>query len=129
MAAILIVDDDPTIRAMFARALQGLGEIDTAANGMEALRFLGAKKYGVLLIDLHMPMVDGFSLLQTLGQSPGPNRDAPVYVITADVSDQARVRALRRHAVFFLSKPVPINTLVGLVDATLKKGAAKAAGG
>jgi len=126
MGGILIVDDDPTIRAMFARALTPLGDVEQAANGAEALRLLGAKKFGVVLLDLHMPVVDGFVILRTLAGKPGPNRDTPVYVVTADVSDQARIRALRRHAVFLLTKPVPIATLTALVDSTLKKAAARA---
>jgi CheY-like chemotaxis protein len=126
MAGILIVDDDPTIRAMFARALGALGEIEQAANGAEALRLLGAKRYGVVLLDLHMPIIDGFVILHTLANKPGPNRDTPVYVVTADTSEQARVRALRRHAVFLLTKPVPIATLMALVDAALKKAAGDA---
>ena len=129
MSTILIVDDDPTIRAMFARALQEKGEIDQAANGADALRLLGAKKYSVMLLDLHMPVVDGYVILQTLATKPGPNRETPIYIITADVSDQARIRALRRHAVFFLTKPVPIATLVALVDSTLRKSAQRAATG
>jgi CheY-like chemotaxis protein len=126
MAGILIVDDDLTIRAMFSRALKALDEIETAGNGADALRLLGARKYGVVLLDLHMPVIDGFVILHTLGNKPGPNRDTPVFVVTADMSEQARIRALRRHAVFLLTKPVPIATLVGLVDAALKKSAAKA---
>lgn len=127
MANILIVDDDSTIRMMFARALKDLGEIEQASNGGDALRLLGSKKYGVVLLDLHMPGIDGFTILQSLSQKPGPNKDTPVYVVTADGSDQSRISALRRHAVFFLSKPIPIGTLVALVDSTLKKSAARAA--
>jgi len=127
MANILIVDDDFTIRTMFARALKDLGEVEQASNGADALRLLGAKKYGVVLLDLHMPGIDGFAILQSLSSKPGPNKDTPVYVVTADGSDQSRISALRRHAVFFLSKPVPIGTLVALVDSTLKKSAARAA--
>lgn len=126
MTSILIVDDDSTIRAMFARALQSLGEVEQAGNGLEALRLLGAKKYSVVLLDLHMPVVDGFNILQTLATKPGPNRETPVYVITADMSDEVRIRALRRHAVFLLTKPVPIGTLVSLVGSTLKQSAARA---
>src|ERR1700749_1161927 len=111
MAGILIVDADPTIRAMFARALGSFGEVEQAANGAEALRLLGAKEYGVVLLDLHMPVIDGFVTLQMLATTPGPNRDTPVYVITADTSEQARIRALQRHAVFMLTKPVPLATL------------------
>lgn len=124
MPSILIVDDDPTIRAMFARALNGRGEIETAANGGEALRMLGHKKYALVLLDLHMPVMDGFVVLQTLATKSGPNKDTPVYVVTADMSDQARIRALK-HAVFFLTKPVPLATLTVLVDSVLKRAAAR----
>jgi DNA-binding response OmpR family regulator len=127
MAGILIIDDDPTIRTMFARVLQSVGEVETASNGAEALRMLAAKKYGVILLDLHMPVVDGFILLQTLSTKAGPNHDTPIYVVTADTSEHARISALRRHALFILTKPVPLNTLSALVDATLKKAAARAA--
>jgi CheY-like chemotaxis protein len=127
MSNILIVDDDPTIRAMFARALQALGEIEQAGNGADALRLLSAKKFSIVLLDLHMPVIDGFVILHTLATKPGPNRETPIYIVTADVSDQARLRALRQHAVFFLTKPVPIVTLVALVDSTLKKSAQRAA--
>ena len=52
MAGILIIDDDPSIRAMFTRALQALGDVESAANGAEALRLLASRKYGVVLLDL-----------------------------------------------------------------------------
>jgi DNA-binding response OmpR family regulator len=126
MSGILIVDDDPTIRAMFARALGSLGEVEVASNGGEALRMLGAKKYGIVLLDLHMPVIDGYVVLHTLAGKPGPNKETPIYVITADTSEQARIRALRRHALFFLTKPVPIGMLTSLVDASLKKANARA---
>ncbi len=127
MPALLVVDDDPTIRAMFARALQPLGDVETAAHGAEALRMLGVKRYDVVLLDLHMPVMDGFVVLHTLANRPGPNKTTPIYVITADASEQARIRALRRHAVFLLTKPVPIATLTALVGSTIKKGAARSA--
>ncbi|MFO0755216.1 MAG: response regulator [Byssovorax sp.] len=120
MPSILIVDDDSTIRGMFARALKSLGDVELADGGGEALKLLAAKKYSVVLLDLHMPGVDGYAVLQTLATKQGPNGDTPIYLITADTSDEARIRALRRHAVFFLTKPVPIATLVSLVDSTLK---------
>ncbi len=127
MHNILIVDDDVTIRGMFARAMKPLGDVDQAGNGAEAMRMLASKKFSIVLLDLHMPVVDGFVILHTLSTMPGPNRDTPVFVITADVSEEARVRALQRHAVSFLTKPVPIGTLMALVESTLKKGAQRAA--
>ena len=127
MSSILVVDDDPTIRTMFARALQKLGDIEQAANGGEALRMLAAKKYALVILDLHMPVMDGFVVLQTLTSKPGANKDTPIYVVTADTSEQARIRALKRHAVFFLTKPVPIGTLTALVESSLKQASLRAA--
>jgi CheY-like chemotaxis protein len=127
MPFILVVDDDPTIRTMFTRALKAVAEVDSAAHGGEALRMLGAKRYDVVLLDLHMPIMDGFVVLHTLANKPGPNKTTPIYVVTADASEQARVRALRRHAVFLLTKPVPIATLTALVASTIKKAAARSA--
>jgi len=121
MAAILIIDDDASIRMMFARALEPLGTVETAGSGADALRMLATKKYGVVLLDLHMPVFDGFVVLQMLSTKPGPNRETPVYVVTADTSEHARVKALKHRALFMLTKPVPLGTLTGLVSATLKK--------
>jgi len=129
MPAILIADDDPTIRTMFAHALQSRGQVDQAANGAEALRKLGKLKYDIVLLDLHMPLVDGFMVLQTLAIKPGLNGETPVYVITADTAEHTRIRAMLRQAVFFMTKPVAISTLVTLVDDALKRAALKAKGG
>jgi DNA-binding response OmpR family regulator len=123
MPSLLLVDDDPNIRAMFARSLQAHGEIDQAGGGGDALRLLGSKRYDLVMLDLHMPVIDGWVVLQMLATRPGPNRDTPVFVITADTSDRARVEALRRKAVFFLTKPVHLATLTALIESALKKNA------
>jgi CheY-like chemotaxis protein len=73
-----------------------------------------------------MPLVDGFSVLETLANKQGPNHDTPIFVVTADESQQARIRAVRRHAIFLLTKPVHLATLVSLADSALKKAAARA---
>lgn len=125
MARLLIVDDDPDIRTMFARALSAIAEIEQAGGGAEAIRALSSREFDVLLLDLHMPAVDGFAVLEALTSKPGPNRDMPVFIITADMSDAARVRALRRHAVFLLTKPVNLGTLRSFVTSSLQKRTAR----
>lgn len=125
MPHILVIDDDAAIRAMFARALRPLGDVEEANGGAPALRRLAARKFDLVLLDLHMPLVDGFSVLDALATKGGPNRDTPIFVVTADESQQARIRALRRHAIFLLSKPVHLATLVSLAESSLKKAAAR----
>jgi CheY-like chemotaxis protein len=123
---ILIVDDDATNRAMYARLLREVGEIELACDGAEALRLLSARKYEVILLDLHMPGVDGLTVLNALESRPGLNHDTPIYVITADTTDQSRNQALGSGAICYLTKPVPMATLLAFVSATLKNSAARA---
>lgn len=126
MPSILIVDDDATNRVMYSRLLRPLGDVEQASDGGAALKLLSVRKYDVILLDLHMPVIDGFTVLGVLETKQGPNRDTPVYVITADTTEQARAQTFARGAVCFLTKPVPMGTLLAFVSATLKSGAAKA---
>jgi CheY-like chemotaxis protein len=121
MARLLVVDDDPAIRTMFVRTLSSLGEVEQADGGAQAMRLLYAREFDLLVLDLHMPGLDGFTILETLTSKPGPNQDTPVFVVTADISDNARIRALRRHAVFLLTKPVNLGTLLSFANSSLQK--------
>ncbi|MGZ3419041.1 MAG: response regulator [Polyangiales bacterium] len=115
-----MVDDDASIRMMFARTLKSIGTIEEAKDGAEALKLLAQKRYDLLLLDWNMPIVDGPAVLKAL-EKPGLNRETPIIVITADPSDRARVEALRQGAVFFLNKPVQLATLGVFVKSTLGK--------
>jgi CheY-like chemotaxis protein len=118
---ILVVDDDPTIRMMFAKALGSVGAVETANNGIEALVKLRAKAYSAVLLDWHMPGVDGANVLHTVRAKAGPNGHTPVIVVTADPTMSARTTAMHDGAVYFLNKPVSIATLIVLVKGLLSK--------
>ena len=117
---ILVVDGDPIVRSLFAQALGPFGKVEVASSGLDALRLLAASRFDVVLLDLHVPTVDGFVILRTLATRPGPNGETPVYALTTDLSGQARDRALREHAAFVLTKPVPMATLTTLIGAALR---------
>lgn len=119
MPLVLIVDDDASIRAMFARALRAIAECEQAAGGAEALELLMQKRYDLVLLDLNMGAIDGFAVLEQLGATPGPNASTPVGVITADGSNATRVQALRE-ASFCLVKPVRIHLLQAMVSEQLR---------
>src|SRR6185437_3753461 len=81
----LIVDDDPEIVRLFTRlvrALRPTWELRTANGGAEAIELLRTWRPGLVLLDLLMPGVDGYAVLQTI-QSEERLRDVPVIVVSA----------------------------------------------
>jgi CheY-like chemotaxis protein len=125
MPAILVVDDDASIRAMFARALERLGDVEVAVNGDDALSKLSAKAYDAVTLDLAMPKVDGFAVLESLSAPSAKNHHTPVIVITANPQDQAMTKVFHAGAMLFLTKPAAIGQLVVMVQMALQKKSKK----
>ena len=100
---ILIVDDEKNIRLTLSQALETLGaEIDTAANGEEALTKLKEKEFGLILLDIRMPGMDGMEVLRRVRQV---RPDIRVIMITAYGTIESAVEAMKLGAVDFLQKP------------------------
>lgn len=125
MSTFLVVDDDPTIRAMFARSLSDLGSVDQAEGGRQAMTLLGAQRYEAILLDLHMPGIDGFAVLDALAKEDALNRDTPVFVVTGDHTEQSRLRALKVRSLLLLTKPVPLAMLKSLIETSMRKATAQ----
>lgn len=126
MPRILIVDDDPLIRTLFSEALRAQADVEAVASGIEALRKVGARAFDLILLDLLMPVVDGFMVLKVLAEKPGPNKSTPVIIITADRSERTRARATAAKNVrFVLPKPIELATLQKLVDTTFDQANVK----
>ena len=88
---ILIADDSPTIVEITKAMLKGEGyEITTAGNGAEALKKISEEKPDVVLLDVMMPDMDGYSALQTLRRDAKPGDDDYVHVIVITSKDQMR---------------------------------------
>jgi CheY-like chemotaxis protein len=90
---VLVVDDDDTMRAGLRRALNEEGwQVTEAENGRVALARLAESRPDVIVVDLMMPEMDGFELLDAL-RSNGGWREIPVLVLTAkDLTDKDRAR-------------------------------------
>ena len=108
MKKILIADDDPPLRGLLRLVAARAGfEVDTAANGAEALEKLKANTYSVAVIDLMMPWMSGYELIENLASMPAR---PPVVVVTA-LSD-ARLPRLDSSVVSsILRKPFDIEML------------------
>lgn len=108
MATILIVDDEPDI-VLFAQVNLELNgyEVLTAGNGEDALDIVRERQPDAVLLDVMMPRLDGWGVLERLKADPDPLiRTIPVVMLTALASDQDQVRGGIEGAVIYLAKPV-----------------------
>jgi CheY-like chemotaxis protein len=100
---ILIVDDEKNIRLTLLTSLEDLGvETDIAGNGEEALYKLKQKDFEVILLDLHMPGVNGMDVLREVRKI---RPDIGVIIITAYGTVELAVEAMKLGAVDFIQKP------------------------
>jgi DNA-binding NtrC family response regulator len=100
---ILVVDDDPSIRLVVRDRFRALGhEVEVAEDGNRALTAIEAFDPAVVLLDLRMPNLDGFGVLEGL---KALDASPQVVVITAHGSIEAAVRAIQMGAVDFIPKP------------------------
>jgi class 3 adenylate cyclase/CheY-like chemotaxis protein len=118
---ILVVDDNEENRDMLARRLARQGyEMLTAAGGRAALESLGARPVDLVLLDVMMPDLDGFAVLQRLKADPGL-RDIPVLMISALDELDSVVRCIQLGAEDYLSKPFEPVLLQARIGACLEK--------
>jgi DNA-binding response OmpR family regulator len=106
-ARILIVDDEPANLELLTRLLkrEGFADIVTTTNSREALRVFEERTFDLVLLDLMMPGLDGFALLQAFGRLIPGDVYLPILVLTADATLPTRRRALALGAKDFLTKP------------------------
>lgn len=112
---VLAVDDEPGMRRAISRSLAPRYRVEEAASAREALDRLSAAPFEIAIVDVRMPEVDGFELLEALKlESP----ETEVIMITGSHSDTTGklVRAIRERAFYFLEKPFERDVLVALVD-------------
>jgi sigma-B regulation protein RsbU (phosphoserine phosphatase) len=121
-AKILVVDDIAENRDLLLRRLQRLGitDVDQAANGREALSALDERQYDLMLLDMMMPEVDGFAVLDTL-KKDGRVNDLPIIVISAMNEMDAVIRCIESGAEDFLFKPFNPVMLKARVLSSLEK--------
>jgi EAL domain-containing protein (putative c-di-GMP-specific phosphodiesterase class I)/DNA-binding NarL/FixJ family response regulator len=108
-AKILVVDDNVTNTSLLDQVLSraGLGSVVTCNDSREVSTLLLEARFDIILVDLHMPHVDGFELLEVINRHAA-GEFLPVLVITADTGREAVHRALQLGAHDFLTKPFDV---------------------
>lgn len=116
---VLVVDDEPAIRALVAKIIERAGHsVDTARDGAEAIEKLEANQYAVIVLDLMMPNIDGFGLLEHLKKRRDMTRPAVIVVSAGDSGMLRHLDGAMVHSI--LRKPFDIDVLGDLVAAAAK---------
>lgn len=111
---VLVVDDDPAIRGLVADALREEGyTVDLAAHGREALEAMRARRPSTVVLDLMMPVMDGFSFMEAC-QSEQLCENVPIVVISAVHDAMQQFNQGRIHAC--VAKPFDLNELIRTVS-------------
>ncbi len=120
-ATILLVEDEDTLRRVMKDLLEQEGyTICEARDGSEALEQVDRHNPDLVLLDLNLPNVDGYSVLAELRSRPA-TRDLPIVVLSARGDEDNEVRVLRAGATDFLTKPFRPRALAARLEATLAR--------
>jgi two-component system phosphate regulon response regulator PhoB len=125
---ILVVDDEPEIAALVAYHLARAGyQVSTAGTGPEALRAAREERPSLVVLDLMLPGMSGYDVLEQLRQDGGTSNVA-VLMLTARRDEADRIRGLALGADDYLTKPFSPPELVLRVGAILRRAGGESAG-
>jgi signal transduction histidine kinase len=117
-AYVLLADDNADMRHYIRRLLGARWDVEAVANGQEALEAIARRRPAVIITDVMMPVLDGFSLLRELARSDD-TRSLPVIMLSARAGEESRLEALEAGATDYLVKPFAARALIARVDALI----------
>ena len=119
---ILIVEDSATMRQLLSFALQRLGEVEIleAGNGLEGLKVLQGGGVDVALVDIHMPVMDGFKLIKHI-RDDVELKHLPIVIITTEGHPEAMEKARELGVEYYITKPIRQSDVVEKVRGLLKQ--------
>jgi CheY-like chemotaxis protein len=104
---ILVAEDHPINQKFVGMLLQNLGhQVTFAGNGLEAYEYARKQQFDLILMDVHMPEMDGIESTRQIRQLPAPHGEVPIIALSADVMNEAKDKAIAAGMNAFISKPV-----------------------
>ena len=118
---IMVVDDERSIRVSIKAALEGEGYAFTeAGSGKDALAKISKSKPDLIILDVMMPGMDGFQVLETL-KSGSSTKNIPVIMLTAKSDISSVEEGHKLGATYYLTKPFVISNLINKVNFVVRK--------
>jgi len=118
---ILVVDDEPDTLMTLSMALKSLGHIVLGAlNGEEGLKLFKEEKPDIVILDIVMPLMNGWEVLQRI-KSGFRSKRVPVILITGKSSDEDREKGYKYKADLYVTKPYNLKKLIVTIEDMLAK--------
>ncbi len=112
-ARVLVIDDSSLVRLYYRSALEKAGLlVEQAINGIEAMEKVLSEPFDLLLVDVNMPRMDGFTFLRSLRSAAGDVATTPALMISTESEMRDIAEARAAGANFYLVKPVAETELV-----------------
>ena len=128
MSKVLIAEDNPVNRELLREVLEARGyAVVEAGDGQEALRQIEETQPDILLLDLGMPVLDGFATIRQIRQNPAMAA-LPVLAVTAYAMRGDREKVMEAGFDGYLSKPINFEALMQEMERLLERQRGKAAG-
>lgn len=122
---VLVVDDVPTNRLLLQAQLKAEGQdVVLAASGGEAIQASGAQPFDLILMDVHMPVLDGFATARAIRAAGGPNAGTPIVAVTADILPATVAACSTAGMVGHMAKPIERQRLRAVLATHLGPAAA-----
>ncbi len=116
-ARILIVDDNPVNQKVALRIVEKLGfDTELAAHGKEAIDRMAKSSFDLVLMDCHMPVMDGYQATQEIRRIEGENWHTPVIALTANALPGEREKCLSAGMDDYLSKPIQPDLMGAMLE-------------
>jgi two-component system OmpR family response regulator/two-component system alkaline phosphatase synthesis response regulator PhoP len=125
---VLVVEDEKNIRDLVCLHLGVEGyECVPVADGREAMLIAGEKSFDLIILDLMLPGIDGVTITRAIRRN-GPNRDAPILMLTARREEADKVMGLDSGADDYLTKPFGVRELIARAAALMRRARAPIGG-
>ena len=116
---ILIVEDEKVIREFLSKLLVSLNyQVDSACDGLEAIKKIEKNEYSIILSDVKMPNMDGVELLKKVKEI---NKKIEVILITGFPNIEDAEKSIQLGAYAYTKKPIKIKSLIKLLDGIFEK--------
>lgn len=120
---ILVVEDDPILKNLLGHTLAGKYQTLYANDGNEAIALFDQYKPGLVLLDLMLPTMDGFAVLEAIRKHEGPEKDTPVVIVSnlGQQKDIERAKALGAND-YMVKAEVAVEEIIAKIESLLSKG-------